>query len=151
MAKPIRVLIVDDVRETRAALARLIALEADMTVVGFACNGVEAIQGAARAEPDVVLMDICMPVLDGIVATEWLTRLPGWTAPVIVMSAQADGGHRERARLAGAVAYLEKPFSAVDFIELIRIVHARGRKEIPPFPYEPLDARATARTAAVLN
>jgi pilus assembly protein CpaE len=69
-------------------------------------------------------MDVMMPMMDGITATEVLTELPGWKAPVLVMSVQGDQDYRSRALAAGARGYLVKPFSAEEFIGFIREVHA---------------------------
>jgi MinD-like ATPase involved in chromosome partitioning or flagellar assembly/CheY-like chemotaxis protein len=120
----IRVFIVDDIKDTCTSLARLIGFETDMKVVGIAHDGAEAIRLAPAARPDVVLMDVMMPMMDGITATEVLTELPGWKAPVLVMSVQGDQDYRSRALAAGARGYLVKPFSAEEFIGFIREVHA---------------------------
>ena len=94
-----------------------------MKVVGIAHDGAEALRIAPAARPDVVLMDICMPVMDGITATEVLTRMPGWKAPVVMMSVQDHQDYKRRALIAGARGYLVKPFSADEFIGFIRQVH----------------------------
>ena len=73
MADQIRVLIVDDIPETRDHLTKLLGFESDIEVVGSAASGREAIEMAARLNPDVVLMDINMPDMDGIAATEQLS------------------------------------------------------------------------------
>jgi len=119
----IRVFIVDDIEDTCENLARLIGFESDMKVVGIAHDGAEALRIAPAARPDVVLMDIMMPMMDGITATEILTRMPGWKAPVVMMSVQDGAEYQNRALAAGARGYLEKPFSADDFIGFIRQVH----------------------------
>jgi chemotaxis response regulator CheB len=66
---------VDDIEETRVNLAKLIGFEPDLQVVGIARDGAEALRVAPAARPDIVLMDIYMPVMD---ATNALTRMPGW-------------------------------------------------------------------------
>jgi MinD-like ATPase involved in chromosome partitioning or flagellar assembly/ActR/RegA family two-component response regulator len=119
----IRVFIVDDIRETCTNLARLIGFENDMKVVGIAHDGAEALRLAPAARPDVVLMDVMMPMMDGITATEVLTNLPGWKAPVLVMSVQGGQDYQSRALAAGARGYLVKPFSAEEFIGFIRQLH----------------------------
>src|SRR5213593_2216199 len=87
MADQIRVLIVDDIPETRDHLTKLLGFETDIEVVGSASSGREAIDMAGRMRPDVVLMDINMPDMDGITATEELTSsAPG--AAVVMMSVQ---------------------------------------------------------------
>ena len=101
MADRIRVLIVDDISETRDHLAKLLGFEPDMEVVGTASSGAEAIDQAARILPDVVLMDINMPDMDGITATERLSaQVPG--AAVVMMSVQGEADYLRRSMLAGA-------------------------------------------------
>ena len=119
----IRVFIVDDIRETGDNLAKLIGFESDMKVVGVARGGAEALRTVAATHPDIVLMDMNMPVMDGITATEVLTEMPGWKAPVVMMSIQDGENYRRGALLAGARGYLVKPFSADEFIGFIRQVH----------------------------
>jgi CheY-like chemotaxis protein len=119
----IRVFIVDDIRETGDNLAKLIGFESDMKVVGVARDGAEAVRTAAATHPDIVLMDMNMPVMDGITATEVLTEMPGWKAPVVMMSIRDSENYRRCALLAGARGYLVKPFSADEFIGFIREVH----------------------------
>ena len=70
MADQIRVLIVDDIPETRDHLSKLLGFEGDIDVAGAAASGAEALKMAASLQPDVVLMDINMPDMDGIAATE---------------------------------------------------------------------------------
>ena len=73
MADQIRVLIVDDIPETRDHLTKLLGFESDVEVVGSAASGAQALEMAVRLSPDVVLMDINMPDMDGITATEKLS------------------------------------------------------------------------------
>jgi len=88
MTDKIRVLIVDDIQETRDHLTKLLGFEKDVEVVGAAASGADALDMAARLLPDVVLMDINMPEMDGIAATELLmARVP--TAAVVMMSSRA--------------------------------------------------------------
>ena len=85
MADKIRVLIVDDITETRDHLARLLGFESDIEIVGLAESGRHAIELAIALKPDIVLMDINMPDMDGIEATEQLSaQVPG--ASVVMMS-----------------------------------------------------------------
>ncbi len=85
MPDRITVLIVDDIPETREHLSKLLGFESDMEVVGTAESGPQALEIAQRLSPDVVLMDINMPGMDGIVTSEQLTALVP-TAAVIMMS-----------------------------------------------------------------
>src|SRR5262245_29390746 len=109
MADTIRVLIVDDIAETRSHLAKLLGFQPDIEVVGSAASGAEALELAVRLTPDVVLMDINMPDIDGITATEQLVlRAP--RAAVIMMSVQGEADYLRRSMLAGAREFLVKPF-----------------------------------------
>ena len=110
MADQIRVLIVDDIPETRDHLAKLLGFETDFEVVGAAASGREAIEMAGQLRPDVVLMDINMPDMDGIAATERLAAEVPSTA-VVMMSVQGEADYLRRSMLAGAREFLVKPFS----------------------------------------
>ncbi len=129
MADQIRVLIVDDIPETRDHLAKLLGFESDIEVVGAAASGAEAIQLASTLVPDVVLMDINMPDMDGIATTEQLAqRVP--TAAVIMMSVQGEADYLRRSMLAGAREFLVKPFSSDELTASIRQVHSRERDKL---------------------
>src|SRR5437762_7656412 len=122
MADKIRILVVDDIAETRENLAKLIGFEPDMTIVASAGGGQEAIEMAKKERPDVILMDINMPDMDGITATEVIVNtVPG--APIIMMSVQGEQDYLRRSMLAGAREFLVKPFSADELINSIRHVH----------------------------
>jgi pilus assembly protein CpaE len=126
MADQIRVLIVDDIPETRDHLAKLLGFESDVEVVGAAASGREAIELASQLHPDIVLMDINMPDMDGIATTEHLaSRVP--TAAVIMMSVQGEADYLRRSMLAGAREFLVKPFSSDELTASIRQVHTRER------------------------
>ena len=129
MSDQIRVLIVDDIPETRDHLTKLLGFEKDVEVVGAAASGAEALEMAAKLLPDVVLMDINMPEMDGIAATELLTaRVP--TASVVMMSVQGEADYLRRSMLAGAREFLVKPFSSDELTASIRQVYAREREKI---------------------
>ena len=126
MADQIRVLVVDDIPETRDHLTKLLGFESDIDVVGAAASGREALEMAARLIPDVVLMDINMPDMDGIAATEQLASVvPG--AAVVMMSVQGEADYLRRSMLAGAREFLVKPFSSDELTASIRQVSARER------------------------
>jgi pilus assembly protein CpaE len=128
MADRIRVLIVDDIPETRDHLAKLLGFEADIEVVGAAGSGGEAIEKASKLLPDIVLMDINMPDMDGIQATEMLsTQVP--STAVVMMSVQGEADYLRRSMLAGAREFLVKPFSSDELTASIRQVHAREREK----------------------
>jgi pilus assembly protein CpaE len=129
MSDQIRVLIVDDILETRDHLTKLLGFEKDIEVVGAAASGAEALEMAAKLLPDIVLMDINMPEMDGIAATELLTaRVP--TTSVVMMSVQGEADYLRRSMLAGAREFLVKPFSSDELTASIRQVHAREREKI---------------------
>jgi pilus assembly protein CpaE len=115
----IRVLIVDDVAETRENIRRLLQFENDVEVVGVAGTGREAIAVAKDVRPDVVLMDINMPDMDGIAATETIRRTVYFTQ-IVVLSVQGDPNYMRRAMLAGARDFLTKPPSVDELTSAIR-------------------------------
>jgi pilus assembly protein CpaE len=118
MAK-ITILIADDVKETRESIRRLLSFEPDLEVIGEAATGEEAVRQAERLRPDVVLMDINMPILDGIGATELIAmRVP--RTSVIIISIQGEQEYQKKSLIAGAREYLVKPFS---FDELVETMH----------------------------
>ena len=128
MADTIKVLIVDDIAETRDHLTKLLGFEGDIEVVGAADSGRQALEMAGQMHPDVVLMDINMPDMDGIAATEQLaTEVP--TASVVMMSVQGEADYLRRSMLAGAREFLVKPFSSDELTASIRQVYTREREK----------------------
>jgi pilus assembly protein CpaE len=128
MADRIQVLIVDDIPETRDHLTKLLGFEPDIAVAGTASSGAEAIEQAARLLPDIILMDINMPDMDGIAATERLSaRVP--TAAVVMMSVQGEADYLRRSMLAGAREFLVKPFSSDELTASIRQVYSREKEK----------------------
>jgi pilus assembly protein CpaE len=124
----IRVLIVDDIPSTLENLQKLLSFEDDIEVCGTAADGREAIEQARRLQPDIVLMDVNMPQLDGIQATELLAQeVP--TSPVVIMSVQGERDYLRRAMQAGAREFLIKPFSGDELIASIRRVDALEQKK----------------------
>jgi len=135
---PIRVLIADDQRVVREGLSMLVALIDDVEVVGAACDGAEAVRLAHAYRPDVVLMDLRMPDLDGITATGLLReQLPA--ARVLVLTTYADQDAIVPALRAGARGYLTKDASAEQIEAAIRAVHA-GQTHLDPAVQERLVA-----------
>jgi pilus assembly protein CpaE len=104
----IRVLIVDDIAETRENIRKLMQFEADVEVVGAARTGREAIELSQELKPDVVLMDINMPDMDGITTTETIRRKQPYIQ-IVILSVQSDPNYMRRAMLAGARDFLSKP------------------------------------------
>ncbi|MFN2451572.1 MAG: response regulator [Candidatus Dormibacteria bacterium] len=124
----IRVLLVDDISSTLANLQKLLSFEDDIEVCGTASDGSQAVEEARRLTPDIVLMDVNMPVLDGIGATEQLAQeMPG--CPVIIMSVQGERDYLRRAMQAGAREFLIKPFSGDELIAALRRVHQLEQKK----------------------
>ena len=124
----IRVLIVDDVAETRENVRKLLQFESDVEVVGAARSGKEGIQLSGELNPDVVLMDINMPDIDGISATE-IIRQKSPHVQVVILSVQGDQNYMRRAMLAGARDFLTKPPTGDDLISAIRRAGEMSRVE----------------------
>lgn len=137
----IRVLVADDHGVLRDGLGRVIEAQDDMALVGVAADGAEAIERCRETAPDVVLMDLEMPVLDGIGATRAIAdELPSVT--VLVLTSFSDR-HRITAALdAGAVGYLLKDAAADDVVRGIRAAVEGGS------PLDPRAARALLDAAA---
>jgi pilus assembly protein CpaE len=119
----IRVLIVDDIAETRENVRKLLQFESDVEVIGAARTGREGIETAKQSRPDVILMDINMPDMDGITATEMIRKELPFTQ-IVILSVQGDPNYMRRAMLAGARDFLTKP-PTVD--ELTAAVRRAGR------------------------
>jgi pilus assembly protein CpaE len=124
----IRVLIVDDVSETRENVKKLLQFESDVDVVGIARTGKEAIQVSQELNPDVVLMDINMPDMDGIAATEAI-RAKQPAVQVVILSVQSDQNYMRKAMLAGARDFLTKPPMGDELISAIRRAGEMARIE----------------------
>ena len=118
----IRVLIVDDISETRESLKKMLYFEPDIEVVGTAASGEQAVELARHHQPHVVLMDINMPGLDGISASELITREVPY-AQVVMMSVQGEADYLRRSMLAGARDFLTKPFTMDEMISTVRRVY----------------------------
>ena len=125
MAEPIRVLVVDDHAVVRAGLRGLLELQDGIEVVGDAENGAEAIEAAARVRPDVILMDLVMPGLDGVSAMRLLReRIP--ETRVIVLTSFLDADKLLPALRAGAAGYLLKNAEPQEVVHAVRTAHAGG-------------------------
>ena len=123
MDTPIRVLIVDDDALVRAALAMLLAGAEDIAVVGEAKDGSEVMDAVAAAAPDVVLMDIRMPTMDGLTATG-LLRAQDQPPEVIVLTTFEADDHVLRALRAGASGFLLKDTPPSEVVRAVRVIAA---------------------------
>lgn len=143
MAGNIRVLIVDDLPETRENVRKLLQFESDIEVIGQAGTGEEAIQMAKEHQPDIILMDINMPGIDGIGASQQITESVS-SVQIIIMSVQSDPNYLRRAMMAGARDFLTKPFGGDELVAAIRRVHDK-RPAINTAP-----ARQARQTSSML-
>lgn len=127
----IRVLLVDDQRLMRDGMRTLLGMEPDLSVVGEAANGEEAIALAGTLRPDVVLMDIRMPVVNGVDATREIRRMTP-AVKVLVLTTFDDDDLVMDALLEGAAGYLTKDLPAEEIAEAIRKVQTGGVVMPPP-------------------
>lgn len=139
----IRLLLVDDIPETRENLRKLLFFESDIEVVGAATNGEEGIHMAVELQPDIVLMDINMPGVDGITASERISQQVPFTQ-IIMMSVQGESDYLRRSMLAGAREFLIKPFSSDELVSSIRRVYQLGATRRQAMPMMMQSATPTA-------
>ncbi|WP_374686106.1 response regulator [Promineifilum sp.] len=151
----IRVLLVDDQALFREGLCTLLSLHEDIEVVGEAGDGQEALAAAVELRPDVVLMDLRMPVLDGVAATRRLREVAPASRVIVVTTFDDDEYVFEGLR-AGAVGYLLKDVSSAKLVEAIRAA-ARGESFLQPSitakvlaEFSRLEERAAPAPAAAL-
>ena len=129
-SQPIRVMLVDDHTMVRRGLATMLKVFDDLQLAGEAESGAAAIQLCAEVLPDVVLMDLVMPDMDGTTATRAIRQqFPG--AQVIALTSFSEGELIKKALEAGAIAYLLKDISADELARAIRAAHA-GRATLSP-------------------
>lgn len=124
--QPIKVLVVDDHPLLRRGLVASLSSEADMTVVAEAIDGRAAVECFVRYRPDVTVMDLQMPVMDGIEATAAI-RAESPNARIVVLTTYKGDAKALRALKAGASGYLLKSMIRTDLLDGIRAVHAGGR------------------------
>jgi len=149
--EPIQVLLVDDEPKVLRGLRMRLGLAADIRVVGEAADGATAVDLASLLSPDVVLMDVNMPAMDGITATrELLARVP--LAAVVMLSLHDDQGTIDRALAAGAAAFVAKQQMDGDLLGAIRNAGAgvrdaatRLQLPVPASPGGPRRSRGTRR------
>jgi NarL family two-component system response regulator LiaR len=130
MSEPIRVLLTDDHRVVRAGLRAYLETRPDLEVVGEAGSGREAVELAAQLAPDVVLMDLVMPEMDGVEATRHVREVSP-RSTVVVLTSFEDDTHIYKAVKAGALSYLLKDAGPQDVVEAIRAA-ARGEARLHP-------------------
>lgn len=162
----IRLLLVDDQALFREGLRTLLSVYEDLDVLGEADNGQEAVDLALKLRPDVVLMDLRMPVLDGVAATRLLLReMPG--VKVIVLTTFDDDEHVFDGLRAGAVGYLLKDVPSARLVEAIRaavqgqsflqpsvaakVVAEFNRLSVQPPPVQPLVEPLSEREIEILS
>jgi two-component system, NarL family, response regulator LiaR len=130
MIDSIRILIADDHTLFRNGVKTLLNTEPGMEVIGEASNGDEAIQLAKKLLPDIVLMDLVMPVKDGITAISEIIALPGGTRILVLTSYSAEDKSISAIK-AGASGFVLKDCSPDELLQAIRIVHS-GESYLPP-------------------
>lgn len=126
----IRVLLVDDQEIFRQGLAALLSIREDIDVVGEACNGQEAIAFAAELQPDVVLMDVRMPICDGVIATHEIHQRYPWIR-IVVLTTFDDDEYIWQSLQSGAIGYLLKRTPADQVVSTIRSAYL-GYSQLSP-------------------
>ncbi len=163
----IRILLVDDQAIVREGLRAMLSLEPDMIIVGEASGGREALALVDRVQPDIVLMDVRMPDMDGLTALERIKRAHP-DAAVIMVSLYDDADYLYRAVSAGAAGYILKEASRSELVRAVRLTAEGGSIISPnmlrelldrvsalmaptPCPPQPTDAALTPREIEVLR
>ena len=146
----IRVLVVDDHAVVRGGLEQLLATAGDIELSGLAADGAEAVAQAAALRPDVILMDLSMPVLDGIEATRQIVDAhPGMQ--VIALTSFSDDRRILDVLRAGATGYVLKHAGPDELLDAIRAAHAGGSPLDPKAARVLLDAQRVLRPAQELS
>lgn len=143
VAVPVRVLLVDDEALLRAGVRMILGHAGDIDVVGEAADGAEALDRVRRGDVDVVLMDLRMPVMDGLAATAAITAHAPWTR-VVILTTLADHAYIAKALHAGAVGFLLKDSAPQELIMAVRAA-ASGHSILSPGVTRPvIDGYLTA-------
>ncbi|MGO1510414.1 MAG: response regulator transcription factor [Actinomycetaceae bacterium] len=149
----IRLLLADDETLIRDALASLLRLEEDIDVVAVAASGTEALAAARKHTPDIAVLDLQMPGLDGIEASTEITKaVPGCRS--IIVTSHGRPGYLKRALSAGVAGFLPKTVSSTVLSQVVRQVHGGGRYVDPQLAAEAIgsgDSPLTPREADVLE
>jgi DNA-binding NarL/FixJ family response regulator len=142
----VRVLIVDDQQLMREGIASLLTIQDGIEIVGMAANGEEALEQAISQQPDVILMDVRMPVLDGVAATDQIHRqLPA--CKILMLTTFNDDAYIVEALQVGASGYLLKDLPAGDLAQAIQAVH-RGIYQLDPSVADRLKALLSGSQSA---
>ncbi|THA73580.1 response regulator transcription factor [Streptomyces sp. A0642] len=165
MSTPVRIVLADDERMVRTALRVILDAETGLEVVGEASTGAEAVSVVRELRPDVVLMDVRMPQIDGIRATEQILATLDPAPRIVVVTTFENDSYVYDALRAGAAGFLLKRAAAEDLVQAVRLVarsdsllfpaavrglaaaYGKGRPSAPP----PWAARLTDREADVLR
>jgi len=148
-AAPIKVLLADDEGLVRSGFKLLLDLEDDIAVVGEAANGAEAVERARAVRPDVVLMDIRMPKLDGIQATAQITGMRGLEGVrIIILTTYDTDAYVFEALQAGASGFLLKDAGPAELLHAVRVVAAGEALLAPRITRRLISQFTTRRTAA---
>ncbi len=120
---PVRVLVVDDQELVREGIASLLGIQPGITVIGAVADGRQAVEAAVAQHPDVILMDVRMPVMDGVTAVRELAgRAPA--CRVIMLTTFDDDAYVAQALGAGAIGYLLKNLPSAELAAAVRLAHA---------------------------
>ncbi|MFI0713461.1 response regulator [Streptomyces inhibens] len=145
----IRILVVDDEELFRCGLGNLVSMDPGITVVGAACDGAEAVRLAGTCRPDVVLMDIRMPGMDGLTAARKIHALPN--APKVIVLTTFDLDEYVHAALqSGAMGFLLKDTPPRDLIQAVKVVH-KGEAMLAPTVTRRLVAHFSRRNSTLLD
>lgn len=147
-----KVLIVDDIAETRENIRRMLQFDNNIEVVGTARTGKEAIVLSQQVKPDVIVMDINMPDMDGITATQEIKKKAAYIQ-VIILSVQSDPSYMRRAMLAGARDFLTKPPMIDELTDAVRraglLAQEERKKNEQVFTAVPVDGQKSAPGSAM--
>jgi pilus assembly protein CpaE len=148
----IKVLIVDDIAETRENIRRMLQFDNHIEVVGTARTGKEAIALSQQVKPDVIVMDINMPDMDGITATQEIKKKAAYIQ-VIILSVQSDPSYMRRAMLAGARDFLTKPPMIDELTDAVRragvLAQEERKKSEQVFTAVPMDGQKSVAGTAM--
>lgn len=116
---PLKILVVDDAPFIREIVKQILSDEADYEVIGEATNGYEAIEKASSLHPDIIFMDIVMPEMSGIKATEEIVKLDP-QIKIIAFTTMDSSAIQKQALNAGCKGFLKKPFSKKEFLDYLK-------------------------------